>query len=297
MHLTALRDLVHRPGPFVTVRADVGRTTEDAPQQLDARWTTIRHALEHASAASGLIARFDERLHERPAAAGPLRRTLVGEADEIVFDDVQAGETSWTEGVDVAPLPDLAGWVARADRDIPFALVVADRKGADIEFHRGLAVPIFDEETVEGEDFQITKVPEGDWAQAQYQRSAENVWKETAEEVAEAVRSGIQRHRPRLVVLAGDVRARGLIEDALAGVGVPLILTDAGGRAAGSSDQALWDDVRRILAETEAHDEIDVVDRLKADQGRGAAHGLDEVVDALVRGQVDRLVVDLETAR
>src|SRR5688572_5492308 len=46
MHLHAVHDLVRRPGPFVTVQAEIGRTTEVARQQLDARWTTIRHTLE-----------------------------------------------------------------------------------------------------------------------------------------------------------------------------------------------------------------------------------------------------------
>jgi hypothetical protein len=55
MQLTAVHDLLTRPGPFVTVHTEVGRPTEDAHQQLDARWTTIRHALEHEQVPTTVI--------------------------------------------------------------------------------------------------------------------------------------------------------------------------------------------------------------------------------------------------
>lgn len=297
MHLTAVRDLVDRPGPFVTVHAEVGRTTEDALQQLDARWTTIRHALEHEHVDDALIEQIGARLHEQPPVGGPARRTLVAEGGEVVFDDIQAGASSWQETVEVDLLPDLSGWLVQATRQIPFVLVVADREGADIGFHTGLAETTHEDVVVDGDDFPITKVPEGDWAQKQYQRSAENTWKRNAGEVADEVRHRIGDHR--LVVLAGDERACHDIQEALSGLTVPVVHVTGGGRAAGASEEALWSDVRRVLADFEAHDEQDVVDALleRTGQGAGAARGLDEVLEAFVRGQVERLVVDLDAAR
>ena len=299
MRLNAVHDLFTRPGPFVTVSAEVGRTTEDARQQLDARWTTIRHALEHEGVGGELIDEIGGRLHELPPVGGPARRTLVAEGGEIVFDDVQAGTTAWPEVVEVGALPDLTSWLAQSDRQIPFALVVAGREGADILFHNGVAEPAEDEITVEGDDFGITKVAEGDWKQKKYQQSAENQWKRNAQDVAETLRTGIRTRRPHVVILAGDVRAVGDIEEALESVQVPVVKVDSGGRAAGSSEEALWDDVRRVLAELEARRDQEVTEELleRTGQGAGAARGLDNVLDALVKGQVERLVIDLEATR
>jgi hypothetical protein len=299
MELTAVRPVVERPAPFVTVHAEVGRPGEDARQQAQARWTTIRHHFEHEHVDPALIEQLHERLEQPPGVAGEARRTLVAAGHEVVFDSLLAGRVRWPETAEVSPLPDLGGWLLQADRQLPFILVVADRVGADVTMHRGLADPEAKEREVNGQDFQITKVPEGDWAQKQYQQYAEDTWRRNAEQVAEVVRAGIRQERPRLVVLAGDERARTALADALDGEQVPIVQVAAGGRAAGASEEALWDEVRRVLAETEAHDDAAIAEELyeRTGQGAGAARGLEPVLDALVAGQVERLVIDLEAAR
>jgi hypothetical protein len=54
-----------------------------------------------------------------------------------------------------------------------------------------------------------------------------------------------------------------------------------------------------VLAELEARRDEEVSERLMeaTGQGAGAARGLDEVLDALVKAQVERLVLDLDAAR
>ena len=295
MRLTAVRDVVDRGAPFVTIHTEVGRPTEDARQQLDARWTTIRHALEHEDVDPRLLAELEERLHEPPPIAGPARRTLVAADGQVVVDEVLAGDPVWPETTDVGLLPDLSGWLTQADRQHPFVLVVTDREGADIGFHPGLAATEADEESVQGEDFYVTKVAAGDWAQKQFQQSAENTWQRNAEEVADHVRSGLRNHPAEVVLIAGDDRARHLVEANLAGIQVPIVQVQSGGRAAGASQEALWQEVRRVLAEIEAHDDQGVIERLAQaeGEGHGAVHGLDAVMSAFVKGQVETLVLDL----
>lgn len=299
MKPTNLQDLYAHPAPFVTVHTEVGRPTEDARQQLDARWTSIRHQLEHEGVDAGLVEAIGERLRELPDVAGEARRTIVAADGAIRFDQLLAGHSPTREAVDVGRLPDLAGWLAQADRQHPFALVVADREGADIGFHPGLGSPTHEELSVEGEDFYITKVAEGDWAHKQFQQTAENTWARNAAEVADEVRSGLRSHPAEVVLLAGDDRARHLIEESLDGVQVPIVHVSAGGRAAGASQAALWEEVRRVLADVEAHADREVIDRLEqaTGQGAGAALGLSEVLDAFVKGQVERLVLDPDAAR
>lgn len=298
MKLAAVRDVFTHAGPFVTVHAEVGRETEDARAQLDARWGNIRRQLEQEGLDGALIERIGERIHENTRVPGQARRTIVAADDEIVFDDVQVGHSMWPETAEVAPLPDLSGWLRQADGTLPFLLVVASRDGADIDFYRATSDPTAEHHEVQGETLHLQKVPQGDWAQKQYQQRSENVWKHNAEEVADVVRSVYRRHRPRAVLLAGEERARAEVTSALDDLDSELIQIEAGGRAAGASEEALWEEIRVTLARLAAYDQQQVADRLSENvgQGRGAAQGVDDVLDALVKGQVERLVMDLDSA-
>ena len=294
MMTTNLQHVFTRPGPFVTVHAEVGRPAEDARQQIDARWTAIRHELERQEVDAALLEEIGRRLHEVPDVAGEARRTIVAAAGEVVLDQVHSGRTTAAETVDVGPLPDLASYLTLADRQLPFALVVTDREGAEIGFHPGLAAADPHEVSVSGEELHLQKVKVGGWRHDHMQQNSENTWARNAAEVADEVRSGLRSHAAEVVMLAGDERARHLVAEALGDVQVPVVHVEAGGRAAGASETALWEEVRRVVAQVEASADADVVERLAAAEGQSgaAATGVDDVLDALVRGQVERLVID-----
>jgi hypothetical protein len=298
MHLDAIRSVFDAPGPYLTVHAEVGRTDEHGLDQLDSRWTTIRHELEHRKVAAPLIEDIGTRLHENTHVAGEARRTIVATTQEVVFDQVQPGHAVWPESVDIGDLPDLGGWLRQADGAVSFLLVEVDRTGGDIAYYRAMNQSPAEETSVQGETFQITKVPEGDWAQSQYQNRAEELWAHNAEEVAEAITSMVRHQRPDVILVAGDVRASGELVDALGKHTNPVVKLDSGGRAAGTSDEALWAEIRTVLAEYEAHAEEDIAERLAEGVGRhrGVAVGSVDVLEALVRGQVDQLVLDLDQA-
>jgi hypothetical protein len=298
MQLDVLRPVFETPGPYLTVHAEVGRTDEHALDQLDSRWTTIRHELEHREVDPALIDDIGERLRENVHVAGEARRTIVATAGGVVFDQVQPGHAVAPETVDLADLPDFTGWLEQADRAIPFVLVQIDRTGGDLAFYRAVNQAPADEAKVEGETFQITKVPEGDWAQKQYQNRAEDLWAKNAAEVAEALTSMTRQQRPRAILVAGDVRATADLVEALDRHPTPVVRLESGGRAAGTSDDTLWAEIRRVLAGFEAHATADVADRLAEGVGRGTgvAVGSTAVLEALELGQVDELVLDLDQA-
>jgi hypothetical protein len=298
MELARLRTVYEHPGPYLTVHAEVGRGGEHALDQIDARWTSIRHELERHDLDPSLVEQVGERLRENTHLEGEVRRTIVASGDEVVFDDVQAAHSMWPETVEVADLPDLTGWLRIADQEIPFLLVQVDRTGGDIDFYRALARPRSEHESVEGASYYIRKVPQGDWAQKQFQRGAEELWKKNAREVADAITTLAGQHRPRAILVGGDVRAVQELTDALEASDVPVVRLQSGGRAQGTSQKALWEEVSVVLADLDAHAEKEIADQLVKAAGRdaGAAIGTDAVLDALVRQQVDRLVLDLDEA-
>jgi hypothetical protein len=248
MRLDPVKPLYDADGPYVTVHLDVSRDTEDARQQLDARWTTTRHDLEHAGVAPELIEEIGSRLHETVHVAGEVRRTMVAAGDELVFDELTPGHTVLPETVTTGPLPDLAGWISLADAGTTYLLVLVDRVGADLQLFAGHEPRPLREVTVEGTTENITKVPEGGWAQQEYQSRTEQQWRDNARDVAEVVRSLCREAAPRVVLLAGDVRARTLLAENLHGIHPDVVQLDTGGRAAGTSEEALEQEVRRVLA-------------------------------------------------
>ena len=299
MRLDQIRSVLERPGPYVSLHLDVSRTTEDARQQLDARWTATRHRLEHEGVEGSVMGEIEERLREPTGLPGEVWRTIVTTPDEVVLDDTRAGATSWPETVAVGPLPDVAGWLADNDGAFPFVVVRTDRTGADIEVYRALGGEVVASPTVEGDTFDITKLPQGDWAQDKYQQRAENTWHANARLVADQLRDIDARYRPLLVVVAGDVRARSDLAGLLEGIGATVVVSESGGRAAGASEESLWEDVRRAVAELRARE----IDELLQELARGTAvaegvlTGPDRVADAFVKGEVERLVLDLADAR
>lgn len=292
--------MLDHPGPYVSLHLDVSRTTEDARQQLTARWTSTRHELEHQGITGPVLDELGERLQEPTHLPGEVRRTIVATPEQILLDDARAGTTRWPESVSVGPLPDVAGWLSMVDGQFPFALVRTDRTGADIEMYVAPSHHAAETTTVEGDTFDITKLPQGDWQHDKYQQRAENTWHANARLVAEQLGGLNARHRPRLIVVCGDVRARSELAQLLEEqqLGAAVVVVESGGRAAGSSDDALWADVRRALDEHRARETDDLLQQLARGTavGEGVITGPDRVADALVKGEVERLVLDLEDA-
>lgn len=299
MDLTRLRPVFEHSGPYLTVHADVGRASEDALDRIEARWTNVRHALDRFEAEESVAEELDRALRENTRVEGEARRTVVATKDEVLLDELQIGGSHWPEVLDEGELPDVAAWVAMEDRATPFVLVVADRTGADIACFRALSETATETETVTGETFYITKVPHGGWSQQRFQQAAEENWEQNARLVADEVRSQARRHGTRIAFVAGEVRARSEVTKAieahdLGSVG-RVVEIESGGRAEGASDEAMWTEIRERLAEVEREADAEVAGLLEEARGRGegAATGLDEVLDALRKAQVDRLVLDL----
>jgi hypothetical protein len=299
VHLAELRPVFEQPGPYLTIHIDVGRASEDGAEQVESRWTTIRHELERVSAPDALVQQIDERVHENTHLPGEVRRTIVAAGDRILLDDVQAGHNPHPEVVELATLPDLASWIDTQDQAFPFVLAVVDRTGGDVSAYRAAGRPPVDSETVTGETFYITKAAEGDWAQKQFQQTAENRWHENAELVAESVRSAAAGCAARAVLVGGEVRARAEAVKAIESLdhGLRTVLeVESGGRAEGASEEALWSEVHTRLRALVAAEDAEVAARLDEGRGRGngVATGVDQVLDSLVKGQVEQLVVDLD---
>jgi len=296
MNLADIKRLYQHRGPFVNLHLDVSRESEAAARGLETRWNTIGRELADAGAHQALLDQVGELVREPTGVPGEARRTVVAHGEDILFDDVRMGHGAWPEVAAVGPLPDMSGWLAQVDGEFPFVLVLADREGADIDVYRAVSKQRQEHGAVRGQTLHVHKVPAGEWAELQ--GHTEEIWRRNARLVADAASSAAKEYGARVVLLAGEVRARAEINRALEPGNLEVLEVEGGGRAPGSSTNALWDEATTAIGQQWAQDREDVVGRLEAQSGQdhAIARGLRSVMMSLERGQVERLVLDLHSA-
>jgi release factor family 2 len=299
--LEPLQHLYHRPGPFLSVYLDRSRTTEDAARILDMRWRQLREQALGEGAGEADVAAVDEALSAEGSVehtAGRHGRGLVSAGGAILVDEV-LDEPPAQDVARWAVLPDLLPLLVGTAGRLPHAIVRVDRLGADITVH----APDSDTSVeVEGDDYPIRKVKPGGWSQRRYQERAENLWEHNAKQVADRLDSLVRRQRPAVVVVAGDVRARGLLREAVSEATAALLVdVEEGGRAADGSEESLRKAIDEVLAARRAERDRKVLDEYREEAGQGdrAVAGLAPTVAALREARVATLVLhpDVDAAQ
>jgi hypothetical protein len=295
MDVSFLAPVFAATGPYATVCADVTHTTENADTELDLRVRAISERLTEQGAPDDVVEAVRGRLLEgnEGGEAGRLKgRAVVVAADGSVVLDSALVDAPLREVVDWSPQPNLMPVLRQLPGRVPHIVVVTDRVGADVTF-MGVDGEVREEETVDGDSFQIRKVQVGGWAHHRYQHNAENKWVHNADDVAATIGSMARRLSPRFVLVAGDVRARQILTDRASDVWSDLIVSmDEGGRAAGADREPVERRMNELVAEQEARECAGVLEQVRA----AAAHGLSvtgtgKVVEALRKGQVETLVI------
>jgi hypothetical protein len=284
-----------RQGPFVTVYLDATRSTESGAHEVDVRWRDVRADLADAGAEPAPLAAIEEAIAGDAGTAGPHGLVLVADAGgELCFAEQMPQRPARSTGA-VAALPHFMPYLAQRATDLPHVVVVTDRTGADILAVRadGGQTP----QSVDGSvEYPLHRTATADWSERHFQMRVENSWQSNARDVAAAVSRIANRTRARLVVVAGDVRARHLVADELTAALSPQITVrtiEEGGRAAGSSTESLEAAVHAEVLGQVWRERGEVLDRLSQNLGRGryAVAGAQDVTEALRMSQVDTVVL------
>jgi release factor family 2 len=285
------------PGPFVTVYLGTEAAVEQAAQQSELRWKSLRRRLEEDGAAPEALAAIDPLVPD----AHHRGRTLAVVADasglRLVRHEPEppARDAGW-----VAPLPRVGPFIEWAQTAVPHLVVLADRVGADIVvFTRradsfgagGAAVVSVGEES--GDDPVLRKTNPGGWSQSRYQNRAENLWERNAKAVADQVASLADEIGARLIVVAGDVRALQLLREHLPARTAELLREVDGSRAPGSGLDEIADDVVKLAATVVAEDTVELLRQFKEERGQGdlAVEGAKQTIEALAAARVDTLLI------
>lgn len=290
MDLGFLSHLYAVQGPFATAYIDCGTPTEDLAQRLALGWRALHAELREQGADEATLDALDIACTGEPSGAPG--RCLVAAQGRVLLD-VDLPRTPMRETTSWAPLPHVMPLVAILGEQIPYVLVVADRTGADIEVHGDLGRLELEVE-VAGEDNVIRKVQPGGWSQRRFQQRAEDSWDKNASLVADRVTRLVEAVDACIVITAGDVRTRAYLGEHLPTTVTDLLVDiDEGGRAAGSSEEALTQRVEQLVAEAAVRRQLDLIAKFDEERGQQdrAAGGLAATVEALQKAQVETLVL------
>lgn len=294
MNVSFLEPALAASGPFATVCADVTHITESADTELDLRVRAIAEDLAGQGAPEAVVDAVRGRLLEGNdgGRAGTVRgRAVVVAADgSVVLDEVLAAAPG-QQLVSWSPQADLLAVLRQRAGRVPHVVVIADRIGADIVVvgDSGQA----DETQVEGDSFHMRKVKVGGWAHNTYMHTAENQWEENLGRVADEVDRLVSRIEAEFVLVAGDVRARQLFSDKAAPAWADIVVSmDEGGRAAGATREPVDLRAAELVAEHGARLIAETGEKIEAAGAHGlSVTGLDRVVEAVRKGQVETLVL------
>ncbi|MEU4567794.1 Vms1/Ankzf1 family peptidyl-tRNA hydrolase [Micromonospora sp. NPDC023956] len=288
MDLSFLNPLYDRPGPWCSVYLDASRDTHDARKALEVRWRGLAARLTDQGADPETVAALDRMVAEHDP--------LPGDYGLAAF--ASRGRVALTEYLAAPPVRDLAGYgplphtmplLAQRGEQVAWVRVLADRTGADAVAVSAGGVPR--RTRVRGAArHQIRRVQPGGWSQSRYQRAAMEAWHHNAGDAAAAAVTLAERVGAEVVILAGDVRATGVIAAQLpARWQDRLVRTDAGERADGADPTAMEDVTVQAVAEVADRRIQETLDRFGVQEDVGA--GLDAVVGALQRDQVDTMLI------
>ncbi|MEW2145341.1 Vms1/Ankzf1 family peptidyl-tRNA hydrolase [Micromonospora vinacea] len=288
MQLSFLRPLYDRPGPWCSVYLDASADTEDAHPALDLRWRALERRLAEQGADEANIAALDRVVRGHDPMVGDYGLAVFASHGRVVLSEYLSAPPL-RDLAHVGPLPHVMPLLAQRGEQVAWVRVLADRTGADAIAISAGGVPR-KAHVVGGETFPLRKPQPGGWSQDIYQKAAMEAWHRNAGDVTAATVELAEKVGAEVVVVAGDVRATGMIAAQMPERWQDLMVrTDAGSRAAGA-DLTLLDDLTvQTIAEIADQRVSAALDKFGVQEDVGG--GLDAVVSALQRNQVDTMII------
>lgn len=286
-----LVEMLSGAGPWTGVYVDGPGAVPQVEEE--ARLRSVRERLTDAGAPEEDAAVIESTLTRGNGLPSPSTRVVLVRNGQVELDQGFVGARSGFERFEHGPLPMILPLLRHLSASTRYLVVETSRDGADIRLETSGRAPSGSGTEIEGRTDTLTKVQAGGWSHARYQRYAENVWKHNQDEVASAVSALIDAQHPAFVALAGDVRARQLLKEALTEVERELVVeVDANTRAEGADSEALDEAINRELVKRSQTAITDVRDRAATDNGSGGAEGVTSVIAALQQARVETLLLD-----
>ena len=274
-----LQALTKRPAPFVTVCLQAPTTHDQDEYRFAMAWNTVRRTVE-AEWSPDLLAALDEHIAGLDHGNGEAVVIVQSSDGQFFTEFLPLGIAE--SRADIGDQPRLIGVIEHRQRTLPHVVVETDRSGADIvAFDQGRVIS---SEQVEGETFQIHRGHPGGWSQHRFQQRAENTWETNADDVAASTIEVAERIGAVAVMVAGEIRARSLVTDALIGHDFQVVNIEEG------DTDGIADAVLRNLSDIHARNQQDIIQQLRNLDASSTT--VSDVQTALEQGQVETLLVN-----
>ena len=292
-----LTTAVREQGRWSTVYLDLSGDRENPEGLQETRRRSVRDRLREAGADEPSVQAVEAALGEPTGLPSPICRYLLAHDGEVVVDEPIPGRAGCPEVLEVGGLPSVAPLIRAGVDEFAYLVVQVSRDGGDIAVHRtGAFFPELTT-TLTGRTDTLHKAASGGWSQLNHHEHVEELWKQTQGELSAEIDRIVQEVRPRLIVVAGDLRARGLLLDALAERSRSLAVEyKKDTRSDGSDGSALAAFTGEQVAEVERRERLAAVDLLRTRLGQerpAASRGLAGVTESLRQGQADTVFVDV----
>ncbi|PNI08624.1 hypothetical protein CXX84_08445 [Arthrobacter sp. AFG7.2] len=286
--------LYRLPGPWCSAYVDAGTGTVDTLEAADVRPGNIKAALEAQGASPTDLDAMEQALQPETGVPAPVSRFVLVHQGKAELNEVMPGDRAGAERISVDPIPDLLPLVKHRPEDFPYVVAEVSREHGEIRLHyAGAGAPVSIEE-VQGDTEHIKKFQGGGWAHLRFQHHTEDVWRRNADEVAAEIDRVVSSSGARLVVLAGDIHARRLVQEQLSKASQALVsVVDSHTHTAGADPSLLEDQVNQRVAEQWATEQQEIMERLATQEGRAnpeSATGAGAVLHALQQAQVEVLI-------
>jgi hypothetical protein len=289
-------DLYRLPGPWCSAYVNAGTGTVDTLEASDVAPGNVRTQLEAEGASAPDLDAMEQAMAPAAGVPAPVARFVVVRHGKAEINEVLPGDLVLPERVSMDPIPDLLPLVKHRPEEFPYVVAEVSREHAELRLYYAGAGAAESTREVQGSTEHVSKFQGGGWAHLRFQHHTEDVWRRNADEVAAEIDRIVSDNGARLVVLAGDIRARGLVQDQLSKATQALVsVVDSHTHTAGADGTLLTDQVNQRVAEQWAAEQQAVMDRLAMEEGQAnpeSATGIGAVIHAMQQAQVEVLILN-----
>jgi hypothetical protein len=287
--LSTTTALFDADGPFASVYLDSTSDQGRPVERLDLRWKNARKELEQAGADDATLDAIEGAVHRNHGGGSTL--AVIASGGEVRLAR-HLPEPPAADACRFGPFPWLGPIIEAEQGMIPHVVVLADRVGADVYAVTASGDTL--SEAVDGDTENIQRSQPGGWSQRRFQQRSENTWDANARLAGETVAKLADQIRARAVLVGGDERAVGFLNDSLpahvAGLIRPL---EGAARNAGVSVDDVAEEITRLVDTVEAEETVQLLEEFREEKGQAdrAADGPEMVVKALQAAVVRVLLV------
>lgn len=289
--------LYRREGQWCTALVDVSLGTTAAQEAIDALAGHVGKLLASQQATDADIAALTQALMPAQGHASPVARFVAVNNGEVVLDEVIDGLKVESADVDCGPFPNLVALARARGGQFPYLVAEASRDGGEVSLYNSAVRGAGESRDVTGDTDEAhhpRKVP-GAYDEPKNQSNTEEIWRRNAEELAKQIEELARENHVKLIVLAGDIKARELVAARLGAACKPITsVLDQHTRTGGADQNAFAAAVQARVDEVLGRDVQELSERVASRSGNGRAElalGFDEVVTALQQAQADTVLV------